>query len=211
MHVMKPESLHERLRWARDRLNLNQEDVAQQLHVEASTFSRYETGKTEIPVSRLQQIASALQVSLTWLLAGEGDITSEPVSTQNVATPETPKIPIRINAEDTASTVEALLANVQALTTIIQRNQELEAQRLANEQERIRVVETKEAEKAILEAETKKIQAEESKIRTEQDTHMARANELAQETLQRMMHVEQFPHEADFPGTSEVEATASGR
>ena len=209
-------TLADRLRWAREQAGLKQREMAPLLHVSRGAYSKYEIGQVEIPLGRLQDAARVLQVPIGWLLTGE-EREADPVTTP----PGLPD-PAPPPNDAQAMTVDALLTNIQALTAIIQRNQELEAQRLANEQERIRLVEAKDAEKAVIDAEkakhtailsaqTKKLLAEDARHRTEQESHMIAAHERAQEMLQQFMAWAQFPHSADLPGTSEVEATPSGR
>lgn len=67
-----PSSFGERVRQARDRAGLGQQDLARKVGVSLTTIQNYEGGqypKGEIAV----QLANALNCSLDWLLAGLGD------------------------------------------------------------------------------------------------------------------------------------------
>ena len=178
-------TIGERLRHLREMRGWNQKELAQRAGVSVGSITRYENGRNpRMPrMDVILNLAEALKVD-------PGELVNKTVSNapsfDSSASKDSGQEPTgsskSVNILDNQSMIEAFLANAQALTAIIQRDQDLQAQRLANEQERTRIV----------------------------DAPNAEANKMAQETLKRLMD-EQFPHSADFPGTSEVEATASGR
>lgn len=64
-----------RIKELRKRLGLNQADFAGQLGLDSPvTISRYETGEREIPNTILVKISKLVNVSLDWLLTGEGEM-----------------------------------------------------------------------------------------------------------------------------------------
>ena len=58
-----------RLREARRRRGLSQSEVSQSAGITQASLSNYETGKRELPLSTLMNLASALDVSLGELMA----------------------------------------------------------------------------------------------------------------------------------------------
>ena len=66
-----------RIRELRKGLGLNQADFAEQLGLDSPvTISRYETGEREIPNAILVKISKLVNISLNWLLIGEGEMES---------------------------------------------------------------------------------------------------------------------------------------
>ncbi len=67
------ETLGERLRWARERKLLSQQDVSDRTGVMVATISRIENGRHSRRPLRvtLESLAEALDVSPTWLVFGE--------------------------------------------------------------------------------------------------------------------------------------------
>lgn len=66
------EGLAERLRLARDRLGLTQNEVGIRAGIHAPTVTRYEGGQNLPGAKALVGLARALDVSIDWLLLGEG-------------------------------------------------------------------------------------------------------------------------------------------
>lgn len=60
-----------RLRGLRDSLDLTIDEIASQCGIQADTYSAYEDGNTDIPVSFLHRLAANYGVELTALLFGE--------------------------------------------------------------------------------------------------------------------------------------------
>jgi transcriptional regulator with XRE-family HTH domain len=58
------ESIGTKIKIYREKLNLTQEDLAEQLNMSASGYGKIERDETDIPFSRLQQIASLLKVKI---------------------------------------------------------------------------------------------------------------------------------------------------
>lgn len=66
--------LHERMKKAREAAHLTQQDLAEQVHMNRSTFSGYETGARQPSERTLADISRICGVSLEWLRSGEGDM-----------------------------------------------------------------------------------------------------------------------------------------
>lgn len=84
-----------RIKGRRTELNMTQKDVADAVGVAVSTVQRYETGaidKVKLPV--LSAIAGALQVSPSWLVGREEDMTPDPLPDNVIAMPVMRKIPL---------------------------------------------------------------------------------------------------------------------
>ena len=63
----------DRLAGAREAAGLNQEALAENLGVKLSTLRDWEEDVSEPRANRLQMLSGVLNVSLTWLLTGEGE------------------------------------------------------------------------------------------------------------------------------------------
>lgn len=57
-----------RLQNLREDNDLNQENIAKILHCDQSTYSRYETENTDIPVSSLKELAILFNTSTDYIL-----------------------------------------------------------------------------------------------------------------------------------------------
>lgn len=68
----------DRLAGAREALGLSQGDLAHKLGIEPAMLEAWENDVTEPRASRLQFLSGVLNVSLMWLLNGEGEGLSEP-------------------------------------------------------------------------------------------------------------------------------------
>ena len=62
--------LGERLKYLRETLELKQSDIAQILHVDRSTYSYYETGKTEPSLASMVLLSRFYKISLDLMLRG---------------------------------------------------------------------------------------------------------------------------------------------
>lgn len=62
----------DRLAAARDALHLSQEELAKRIGVRLSTIQNWEDDRSEPRSNRLQIMSGVLNVSLVWLLTGEG-------------------------------------------------------------------------------------------------------------------------------------------
>jgi transcriptional regulator with XRE-family HTH domain len=60
-----------RIRELREILDISAEDMAGKVGVDVATYSKYEDGTLDIPISVLAEIASQLNIDLTVLLTGE--------------------------------------------------------------------------------------------------------------------------------------------
>jgi transcriptional regulator with XRE-family HTH domain len=63
----------DRLAGAREALGLSQKEVAERIGVRTKTVQHWEDDVKEPRANRLQMLAGMLNVSLMWLLTGEGD------------------------------------------------------------------------------------------------------------------------------------------
>jgi len=99
LNVFEPEAIGERIKQARERAGLRQEDLADILGVATRTLQNYE-GATTKPFKQLNAIAAATGVTTEWLL--HGDATREDADASG-------------NAESIADRLEELAAGVAGL------------------------------------------------------------------------------------------------
>ena len=90
----------ERIRFARERAGLTQEQLGKYLGLAGSQVTRLEKGRRKVTIVELQVLASILNKSLTWLLTGE-----TPANEQ--ARPDRKPIPTEAQKE-----VEAFIAYI---------------------------------------------------------------------------------------------------
>lgn len=77
--IMDSRTLGERLRLARTRARLTQDQVAARCGISRSLISQWETGVVhEVSAGNLACAARVLRVSLDWLLEGDGNGIAEP-------------------------------------------------------------------------------------------------------------------------------------
>ncbi len=70
----------DRLAGARDAAGLSQADLARKIGVKEKTIHAWEDDVSEPRANRLQMLAGLLNVSLMWLLTGEGEGVADPES-----------------------------------------------------------------------------------------------------------------------------------
>ena len=71
---MEIKTLGTRIRLLRHQKNWNQDYVAERLHLSTPAYSKIETGVTDVNLSRLQQISTLFELTVTQLLSfEEGD------------------------------------------------------------------------------------------------------------------------------------------
>ncbi|ATX66758.1 helix-turn-helix domain-containing protein [Roseinatronobacter bogoriensis] len=75
----------DRLTAARDAQGLSQAQLARRLGVKLKTVQGWENDSSEPRANKLQMVAGLLNVSIRWLLTGEGDGVPEPASTEELA------------------------------------------------------------------------------------------------------------------------------
>lgn len=63
----------DRVAGARDHANMTQADLAKRLGVKLKTLRAWEDDQSEPRANKLQMLAGLLNVSIKWLLTGEGD------------------------------------------------------------------------------------------------------------------------------------------
>lgn len=66
--------LGDRLKILRDKLELNQKEMAKNLGIATSTYQNYERNERTAPETFIVTVSTAFEVSLSWLLLGEGEI-----------------------------------------------------------------------------------------------------------------------------------------
>ncbi|NUB43934.1 helix-turn-helix transcriptional regulator [Fertoebacter nigrum] len=76
----------DRLAGAREAAGLTQDDLARRLGVRLKTVLAWEDDLADPRANRLQMVAGMLNVSLRWLLTGEGDGLEGPVAPTTLAT-----------------------------------------------------------------------------------------------------------------------------
>ena len=92
----------DRLTAAREAQGLSQAQLAKRLGVKLKTVQGWENDSSEPRANKLQMVAGLLNVSIRWLLTGEGDGVPEPAT-----------------SEELAKGAQALLLDMQAMRTQI--------------------------------------------------------------------------------------------
>ncbi len=75
----------DRLTAARDAQGLSQAELARKLGVKLKTIQGWENDTSEPRANKLQMVAGVLNVSIRWLLTGEGEGVSEPATSEEIA------------------------------------------------------------------------------------------------------------------------------
>jgi transcriptional regulator with XRE-family HTH domain len=75
----------DRLTAAREAQGLGQAELARRLGVRLRSVQGWENDTSEPRANKLQMLAGLLNVSLVWLLTGEGDGVADPISQENLA------------------------------------------------------------------------------------------------------------------------------
>lgn len=75
----------DRLTAARDAQGLSQAELARKLGVKLKTIQGWENDTSEPRANKLQMVAGLLNVSIRWLLTGEGEGVSEPATSEEIA------------------------------------------------------------------------------------------------------------------------------
>ena len=73
----------DRISGAREAANLTQEGLARRLGVKVLTIQNWENDHSDPRANKLQMMAGMLNVSIRWLLTGEGDGIEAPVAPSN--------------------------------------------------------------------------------------------------------------------------------
>jgi HTH-type transcriptional regulator, cell division transcriptional repressor len=74
----------DRVAGAREAANLTQETLARQLGVKLATIQNWENDHSEPRANKLQMMSGMLNVSMRWLLTGEGEGVETPSHANNV-------------------------------------------------------------------------------------------------------------------------------
>ncbi len=85
----------DRLAAARDQAGMSQTVLAKRLGVKLSTLKKWEDDLLEPRANRLSTMAGILNVSLVWLLTGEGDGVAEP-DQEDLITPDINEVLIEL-------------------------------------------------------------------------------------------------------------------
>ncbi len=96
----------DRLAGAREAMGLSQAELAQRLGVRAKLIEQWEGDLKEPRANRLQMLAGMLNISLMWLLTGEGEGLSAPLDVDESAD----------NRADILSEVRALRTEIGTLS-----------------------------------------------------------------------------------------------
>ncbi|MHA6346661.1 helix-turn-helix domain-containing protein [Roseivivax sp. CAU 1761] len=75
----------DRLAAARDAAQMSQEDLARRLGVKVTLVQSWEEDRAEPRTHRLQSLSGMLNVSMAWLLSGEGEGLSPPADEPDMA------------------------------------------------------------------------------------------------------------------------------
>lgn len=75
----------DRLTAAREAQGLSQAQLARHLGVKLKTVQGWENDSSEPRANKLQMVAGLLNVSIRWLLTGEGDGVPEPATSEEIA------------------------------------------------------------------------------------------------------------------------------
>lgn len=73
----------DRITGAREAANLTQEALARQLGVKLTTVQNWENDHSDPRANKLQMMSGMLNVSMRWLLTGEGEGIESPAATTN--------------------------------------------------------------------------------------------------------------------------------
>lgn len=82
LDVLEPREIGERIKQARERAGLRQEDLADLIDMSTRQVQNYEAGESK-PYSKLKAIAEATETTVGWLL--QGDAAKEPGEAEVVA------------------------------------------------------------------------------------------------------------------------------
>lgn len=74
----------DRIANARDAMGLTQAQLSRRLGVQEETLADWETDRSEPRANKLQMLAGVLNVSLVWLMSGEGEGAPAPIETEAV-------------------------------------------------------------------------------------------------------------------------------
>lgn len=93
-------NLHERIRLLRLQRGYSQENMAYELGLSTTAYGDIERGKTDLTLSRLNQVAKVLRVAATDLLTGEGAAAeTRPVTAELVENHEAETLRLRLDKQ----------------------------------------------------------------------------------------------------------------
>lgn len=106
-------TLGDRLTAARETQGLSQADLARRLGVRLKTIEAWENDASEPRANRLQMLAGLTNVSIRWLMTGEGDGVDAPLSLEDAAA----------DAQDLLADMQTMSAQMQQLATRMGRSE----------------------------------------------------------------------------------------
>ncbi len=97
----------DRLTAAREAQDLTQAQLARRLGVKLKTIEAWENDSSEPRANKLQMVAGLLNVSIRWMLTGEGEGVQEPASAEEIAA----------DAKDVLADLQAMRSQMTQLAT----------------------------------------------------------------------------------------------
>ena len=97
----------DRLTFARTTLDMSEAELAKRLGVNTSTITKWENNQSEPRANRLYMMSGLLNISVMWLITGEGDAPTELAKDQD------------INPEFIRATITKLRADMQKMKRTI--------------------------------------------------------------------------------------------
>ncbi len=93
------ETLHERIRLLRLQRGYSQENMAYELGLSTTAYGDIERGKTDLTLSRLNQVANVLRVAATDLLTGDGMTHESPAQEATAENHEAETLRLRLDKQ----------------------------------------------------------------------------------------------------------------
>ncbi|WP_372840913.1 multiprotein-bridging factor 1 family protein [Phaeovulum sp.] len=111
-------TMGDRLAAARDTAGLTQKALASRLGIKLSTVQAWEEDRSEPRSNRLQMLAGMLNVSLMWLLTGQGDgLTGPQTGKPNGAAADNPLLQSLREIRHCVADLDARLSRLEAALT----------------------------------------------------------------------------------------------
>lgn len=107
------DSLGHRIVSAREAMDLTTAQLARRLGVKTATLSGWETDRSEPRANRLATLAAMTNVSLIWLLTGEGEGPSEHSLDADLSQLKVRLDQLKAQANDMAAEIEAIAAQLE--------------------------------------------------------------------------------------------------
>ncbi|HBZ43373.1 MAG TPA: transcriptional regulator [Maritimibacter sp.] len=114
----------DRLAAARDAVGLSQKELAKRIGVKTKTLAAWENDITEPRANRLQLMSGLLNVSLGWLLTGEGDGVEPPAEDTSMADAQALVLELREIRGDMTDAMQRLARLEKALRHVTRERNE---------------------------------------------------------------------------------------